>query len=60
MWFSGFDRGAANGRVTSSTLGWGTCLGFRPGPQLGTSGRQLIEMFLSHIDISLLSPFPPL
>ena len=45
----------SNQRVASSVSSQGTCLGFRPGPQLGARKRQL------HIDISLpllLLPFP--
>ena len=45
----------ANQRVAGSICIYGTCLGCRPGPQLGEYKRQ------AHIDISLLLfllPFP--
>ena len=45
----------ANQRVAGSICIYGTCLGCRPGPQLGAYKRQ------AHIDISLLLfllPFP--
>ena len=40
----------ANQRVTSSIPGQGTCLGCRPGPQLGVHVRQ------PHTDVPLPSP----
>ena len=41
-----------NQRVACSILSQGTCLGCRPGPQLGVCERQL------HIDVSLFLPSP--
>ena len=46
-----------NQRVAGSIPSQGTCLGFRPGPQLGACERQ------PHIDVSLplfVLPFPSL
>ena len=51
------ERGPANQMVTGSIPSQGTCLGCRPGPQLGALERQ------PHIDVSLplfLLPFPSL
>ena len=38
----------ANQKVTSLIPNQGTCLGFRPGPQLGACERQLIYVSLAH------------
>ena len=49
------ERGLVNQRVAGLIPGQGTCLGCRPGPQLGTHEGQ------PHIDVSLplfLLPFP--
>ena len=49
-------------KVTDLIPGQGTCLGCRPGPQLG-GARGTWSMFLSHISVSLflfLPPFPSL
>ena len=51
------DCGPANQRVTGSIPSQGTCLGCRPGLQMGACERQ------PHMDVSLpffLLPFPPL
>ena len=49
------ERRPANQRCAGSIPSQGTCLGCRPGPQLGVCERQ------PHIDVSLplfLPPFP--
>ena len=38
----------ANQKVTGSIPSQGTCLGCRPGPQLGACERQLIDVSLVH------------
>ena len=38
----------ANQKVASSVLSQGTCLGYGPGPQLGTCKRQPIDVSLPH------------
>ena len=43
----------ANQRVIGSIPSQGTCLGYRPGPQLGAHERQ------PHIDVSLFLPPSP-
>ena len=55
----------ANGKVAGLIPSQGTCLGCKPGPQLGACERQWIvrgdRLSLSHIDVSLplfLPPFP--
>ena len=50
-----------NQTVTGLIPSQGTCLGCRPGHELGVCERQLINAFLSHHCISLsLSPALPL
>ena len=51
---------SANQKVASSTPSQGTCLGCRPGSQLGACKRQLINVFLAHkcFSASLFLPFP--
>ena len=51
------ECGRLNRKITGSIPSQGTCLGCRPGPQLGAHERQ------PHIDVSLplfVPPFPSL
>ena len=51
----------ADQRVTGSISHQGTCVGCRPGPQLGTCERQPINAYLTHKCVSpSLSPFLPI
>ena len=49
----------ANRKVASSLPSQGTCLGYRPGPQLAARKRQLIDVSLTHQYFSPLSPSLP-
>ena len=46
------ERRPANQRVTGSIPSQGTCLGYRPGPQVGAHERQ------QHINVSLSFSLP--
>ena len=47
-----------NWKVAGLIPSQGTCLGCRPGPQLGLCDRQPIDVSFTHIHVSLpLSPF---
>ena len=52
------EHGPVNQKVTSYIPRQGTCLGCRPGPQLGVCERQLIDVSLTHIHVSLPLPLP--
>ena len=62
VWLSWIECWAANQEVACLIPSQGTCLGYRPGPQLGdVRGSQ--SAYLSHIGVSLphfLPPFPSL
>ena len=42
------ERWPVNRKVTGSIPSQGTCLGYRPGPQLRASERQPIDVSLAH------------
>ena len=56
VWLSGLSTSLQSERFAALIPSQGTCLGCRPGPQLGACKRQLINVSFAFRCFSLLSP----